>query len=202
MFSIFKLAARAVKPTKINLNKGSVSVVKDDEDYLVKYSSKMDDFIKVSHSDDGDSVDIVLSKDFPDEDPIKVNLKGLKECNISVTSGVVKVGYLCPLMGVRVGAGTVSAMVASDSVGIVKAKVGVGVLKNNSSLSSTDDSAGAGAGSGAGSGAGAGSGGFDFGNMMGGGFMSLGGNNQIQLCGDVEGMMANFEVGSGTLELA
>lgn len=118
-------------PKYFKINKGSVRLTSDNG-YLVKYPNAMDGHIRVQQN--GETIEIELDKDFPNEEPVVINLKNLNECNINLTSGVLDSNYLCPIMNAKVQNGTLSAKLLKDDVAFVKAKVEIGVLNNHSNL--------------------------------------------------------------------
>ena len=173
-----------IKPTSYKINKGNVKLVREEVDYFVKYPDVMEGHVHINQV--GENIDIMLTKDFPGEKPVVINLNNLQTCKISLESGVINSEAVCPNMKVRVNSGTLSANISKHNMASVKADVDTGVLNNHSNLAKVQSNDGM------------------FGNFMNMGFMQdmgIGFNNHIELMGNGTSH-ATFEVGSGTMDLS
>ena len=169
-----------IKPTSFKINKGNIKLVKEKEDYSVKYPNAMEGHIRIDQESDG--INIHLNKDFPSEDPIVINLNSLQTCNVNLESGVLRSEGLCPNMTVKVNSGTLSAKISKHNIASVKAHVNTGVLNNRSDLQPSHSHEGQ-----------------SFGNFW---EMNMGVsfNNHVELMG-TGSSHATFQVDIGTMDL-
>ena len=167
-----------IKPTNFKINKGNIKLVREETDYSVKYPDSMKDHISINQVDK--VVDIKLTKDFPNEDPMTINLSNLQTCNVNLESGTLRAEAVCPNMKVRVNSGTLSANISKHNMASVKAHVSNGVLNNNSDLQVDPSYEGQ-----------------SFGSFWG---MGTGFNNHIELMGNGSSH-AVFELDTGTMDL-
>lgn len=175
-----------VTPTNLKINKGNIKLVQEEEDYFIKYPDLMDGSIEINQVNE--DIDIKLNKEFPGEDPVIINLNGLSECNVSLSNGIIRSEYICPIMKVRIDNGSLYAKLSKYINGSVKAHVDIGVLTNTSDLTKIQS---------------------DnpnpfltmFTEMN---FMNIGTglNNNIELMGTLDYCSAVFEIGSGTIDLS
>lgn len=171
-----------VKPTHVNINKGSIKLIREEANYFVKYPELMNGDIKINQV--GKNVTIELKNDFSQESSVVVNLNGLPECNVYLNNGLISSEYNCPTMKVKIDNGNLFAKISKFANGIVKAHVDNGLLTNNSDLAKAHD------------------GGISsFFSMYTGMNMQAGLNNNVELTGTLDNHSAIFEVGSGSIDL-
>lgn len=164
-------------PTKLKIDRGNLKLEKTVEDYFIKYADTLDGDININQQ--GDTVSVSISRDFPREEPVSINLNGLSDCDVRLENGSIDAIYVCPRMKIGISNGSLSAKLSKDEVGIVKAHVGVGVVNNSSSLTQTQNEQPV----------------YNF-MHMGHGF-----NNNVELAGVLDHSVVSFEVGCGTIDL-
>jgi hypothetical protein len=120
------------RPSTFDINRGSIKLVREEGDYAIRYPDTMEGHIFINQADS--NINVNLTKDFPSEGPIVVNLNGLPSCNVNLENGVVRSEYVCPNMKVKIHSGTLSADVPRGVVGLVTGHVDTGVLTNKSGL--------------------------------------------------------------------
>lgn len=171
----------STKSTNYNINKGNVKLVNEGIDYSIKYPSKMEGDIKINQVNE--NINIQITKDFQNEDPITINLNQIETCNINLESGTLISEAKCPNMKVKVNTGTLFARILKCDLLTVKADVHNGILNNNSDLELVPSHNNK-----------------SFGNFFGMNNMGIGFNNHVELIGNGS-HYATFEVDSGTMNL-
>lgn len=120
------------KPKNFNINKGNVKILNQDSDWSIEYPNSMEGHIEVKQK--GETVEVNLNKDFPNELPVKLNINSLDHCNIYLKNGMIDLSHTCPKTYAKVDNGRLSAKLSKDEFCTVKANVGTGVLSNHSNL--------------------------------------------------------------------
>ncbi|QEK39398.1 hypothetical protein [Candidatus Sneabacter namystus] len=193
-----------VPASVMRMNKGSFAFVNDAEHYFIKAPQEMQSSLTVNFR--GSNVDVRLRDDFPDSDPIKVNLRGLaRDAQVELKNGALSLDSVAGGMRAKVDNGSLKAKVHKADVNTLDAKVCIGRLQNSSDLH--DQAGGAAAAGGHGhvhtSSSGAGVFGSCFTGMPGDFFAGvLGGmgSRDVHYAGEGSANV-HLEVGNGVLDL-
>ncbi len=191
---MFRFGSVRHQQSKFIINKGSVRVVKSDEDFKVKYGQELNGHIDIRTT--GESIAVNVDRNI-DNAQIEVNVAGLRDCDVKLQAGILTADATCDHSKFTVVSGTIDATLNRAELGKVSASVSTGCLTNTSGLSHDPAASGGAAAAASGSAA--------WGAMMGQWFSQMGAMSlgySVHLVGDLGAdHVAVFELGSGVINL-